>query len=171
MGSGAKAKRSMCPVSVSLDILGDRWSLLIVRDLMVRGYQTFGEMQRDGDGIATNILSDRLRKLHAAEILETEPGPDRRSGTYRLTEKGIALAPVMLELLIWAARHENTGAPCAMIDQMAQNRQAVLVETYRRWKERDMTPILPPFSPLPERYSESASRAAETKSRKKGAGE
>lgn len=169
MASGRGAKRSRCPVSVSLDIFGDRWSLLIVRDLMVRGYRTFGEMQHDGDGIATNILSDRLRKLQAAGILATEPTPDGRSGSYRLTEKGIALAPVMLELLIWAARNENTGAPCAMIDQMAQNRQAVLLETYRRWRERDLTPILPPFSPLPERGDAGASRAADKGSRKKRA--
>jgi DNA-binding HxlR family transcriptional regulator len=167
MASEGKKKRSACPVSVSLDIFGDRWSLLIVRDLMVRGYRTFGEMQHDGDGIATNILSDRLRKLQAAGILESEAAADGRSGTYRLTEKGIALAPVMLELLIWAGRHENTGAPCAMIDQMAQNRQAVLVETYRRWKERDLTPMIPPFSPLPERGGRRATGTAKAIVQKK----
>jgi DNA-binding HxlR family transcriptional regulator len=150
-GGKSGPRRSSCPVSVSLDIFGDRWSLLIVRDLMVRGYRTFSEMEHDGDGIATNILSDRLRKLEAAGILGAESAPDGRSNAYRLTEKGIALGPVMLELLIWAARHEATGAPCEVIDHLANNRQAVLVETYRRWKERDLTPILPPFQPLPER--------------------
>jgi DNA-binding HxlR family transcriptional regulator len=140
-------------VSISLDILGDRWSLLIVRDLMVRGYRTFSEMEHDGDGIATNILSDRLRKLETAGILGAESAPDGRSNSYRLTEKGIALGPVMLELLIWAARHEATGAPCEVIDHLANNRQAVLVETYRRWKERDPMPLIPPFQPLPERHA------------------
>jgi len=64
---------------------------------------------------------------------------------YRLTEKGIDLAPVVLELLIWAARHEQTGAPCAVIDQLAQNREFVLIETRRRWQQRDLTPLIPRF--------------------------
>ena len=139
--------RSGCPVSMSLDLLGDRWSLLIVRDLMVRGYRTFGEFLHSGEGIATNILAGRLKRLEAAGILCTEPSEeDGRSAYYRLTEKGISLAPVMLELLIWGAHHEETAAPCAVIDHMEQNRAAVLAETHRRWKERDPTPILPPFA-------------------------
>jgi DNA-binding HxlR family transcriptional regulator len=139
--------RSGCPVSMSLDLLGDRWSLLIVRDLMVRGYRTFGEFLHSGEGIATNILAGRLKRLEAAGILCTEPSEeDGRSAYYRLTEKGISLAPVMLELLIWGAHHEKTAAPCAVIDHMEQNRAAVLAETHRRWKERDPTPILPPFT-------------------------
>jgi DNA-binding HxlR family transcriptional regulator len=139
-------RRSACPVSVSLDILGDRWSLLIIRDLMVRGYRTFREFQQDGDGIASNILTDRLQKLESAGVLTTEAVPDDgRSSHYRLTPKGIALAPVLLELLIWAARHEETGAPCAFIERMEQNRASLLAETYRRWEQRDSTPLIPPF--------------------------
>jgi DNA-binding HxlR family transcriptional regulator len=141
--------RSGCPVSISLDLLGDRWSLLIVRDVMVRGYRTFRQFQSAGEGIATNILSDRLRKLEAAGILTTEPSAeDGRSTHYRLTPKGIALAPVLLELLIWAGNHESTGAPNAFIEQMEQNRAAILAETYRRWEQRDPTPLLPPFTSL-----------------------
>jgi DNA-binding HxlR family transcriptional regulator len=132
---------------MSLDVLGDRWSLLIVRDLMVRGYRTFGEFLNSGEGIATNILAGRLKRLQAAGILYAEPSAeDGRSTNYRLTEKGISLAPVMLDLLVWGAHHEHTDAPCAVIGQMEQNRAAVLAETYRRWSERDPTPILPPFT-------------------------
>ena len=139
--------RSGCPVSISLDILGDRWSLLVVRDIMVRGYRTFREFQRAGEGIATNILSDRLRKLEVAGILTTEPSEeDGRSTHYRLTPKGIALAPVLLELLIWAGNHETTGAPNAFIAQMEHNRAAILEETYRRWEQHDPTPVIPPFN-------------------------
>ena len=139
--------RSGCPVSISLDILGDRWSLLIVRDIMVRGYRTFRQFQRSGEGIATNILADRLRKLETAGILTTEAAEeDGRSTYYRLTPKGVALAPVLLELLIWAGKHESTGAPNAFIAQMEQNRAAILSETYRRWEERDSTPLIPPFT-------------------------
>jgi len=144
--SKAKA-RSGCPVSASLDLVGDRWSLLIVRDMMVRGYRTFREFQRAGEGIATNILADRLQKLEGGGILMREAAAeDGRSTHYRLTEKGIALAPVLLELLIWGAHHEKTDAPCAAIDAMEQNRSAVIAEAYRRWEQRDPTPLIPPFT-------------------------
>jgi DNA-binding MarR family transcriptional regulator len=97
--------------------------------------------------MATNILADRLRKLEASGILISEPAAeDGRSTHYRLTPKGIALAPVLLELLIWAARHEDTAAPCSFIAQMKQNREIVLAETYRRWEQRDLTPLIPPFA-------------------------
>jgi DNA-binding HxlR family transcriptional regulator len=139
--------RSGCPLSISLEVLGDRWSLIIVRDMMVRGYRTFREFQHAGEGIASNILADRLRKLEAAGILTTEAAAeDRRSAYYRLTAKGIALAPVLLDLLIWAAHHEATAAPSSFIAQMEQNREAVLAETYRRWEQRDTTPLIPPFN-------------------------
>ena len=131
---------------MSLDWLGDRWSLLIIRDLMVRGYRTFKEFAQAGEGIASNILADRLRTLQAAGIIESQAeASDGRKGNYRLTKKGIDLAPVLLELLIWGARHEDTAAPCAIIDHMEQNRAAVLAEVRRRWQARDSTPFLPKF--------------------------
>jgi DNA-binding HxlR family transcriptional regulator len=131
---------------MSLDILGDRWSLLIIRDLMVRGYRTFKEFQEAGEGIASNILTDRLRMLESAEIIAPEADEsDGRKVNYRLTGRGIDLAPVLLELLIWGARHEESAAPCAVIDHMEQNRKAVLAETRRRWQARDSTPLLPKF--------------------------
>ena len=140
-------RRSGCPVSISLERLGDRWSLLIIRDLMVRGFRTFKQFQEAGEGIATNILADRLRKLEAAGILGTEVDEsDARRVNYRLTEKGIDLAPVVLEMLIWGAKHEDAGASCAVIARMAKNRQAILAEVRRRWRERDCTPLLPQFS-------------------------
>jgi DNA-binding HxlR family transcriptional regulator len=136
-------RRSGCPVSVSLEVLGDRWSLLIVRDLMVRGYRRFKQFQESGEGIASNVLSDRLRKLQAAGIISAEvEDKDARRVNYRLTRKGIDLAPVLLELLVWGARHEDTGAPSAVIESMAKNRGQVLAEVRRRWRERDSTPLL-----------------------------
>jgi len=133
-------------VSVSLDLLGDRWSLLIVRDMMVRGYRTFREFQRAGEGIASNILADRLQKLEDGGILKREPAAeDGRSTHYRLTAKGIALAPVLLELLIWGAHYEKTDALCSAIEKMEQNRAGVIREAYRRWEQRDPTPLIPPF--------------------------
>jgi len=132
---------------MALDLVGDKWSLLIVRDLMVRAYRTFGEFRNSGERIATNILSDRLHKLETGGIVQREPAAkDGRSTNYRLTAKGIALAPVLLELLIWGAHHEETDAPCAAVEQMEQNRGAVIAETYRRWEQRDPTPLIPQFT-------------------------
>lgn len=149
--AGRKSKsprRSGCPVSVSLEALGDRWSLLIIRDLMVRGYHTFKEFLDSGEGIATNILADRLKRLEAAGIIVSKTEKtDRRKLSYRLTEKGVDLAPVLVEILIWGAHHEQTGAPRAFIEKLEQNREEILAETKRRWRERDATPLIPKFSP------------------------
>jgi DNA-binding HxlR family transcriptional regulator len=118
---------------------------------MVRGFRTFKQFQKSGEGIATNILADRLRTLESAGIISVEADPaDGRRLNYRLTEKGIDLAPVLLELLIWGTRHEETGAPCAFIERMARNREQILAEVRRRWQTRDPTPLLPRFKPGPD---------------------
>lgn len=115
---------------------------------MVRGYHTFKEFLGSGEGIATNILADRLKKLEAAGIIVSKTEKtDRRKLSYRLTEKGVDLAPVLLEILIWGAHHEQTGAPRAFIENLEQNREEILAETKRRWRDRDATPLIPKFSP------------------------
>lgn len=159
-GKRKSKRRSGCPVSISLEMFGDRWSLLIVRDLMVRGFRTFKEFEESGEGIATNILADRLEKLKAAGIIIAEPeDADGRRVNYRLTEKGIDLAPILLEFLIWGARHEATAAPCALIEEMAHRRGSVLAEVRRRWRERDPTPLLPKFNNAGPRWKSLEERA------------
>jgi DNA-binding HxlR family transcriptional regulator len=154
-------RRSGCPVSVSLEVFGDRWSLLIIRDLMVRGLRTFKDFRESGEGIASNILADRLRKLKKADIISAELAEmDGRRVNYRLTEKGIGLAPVLLELLIWGARHEKTGAPCELISEMANNREQVLAEARRRWQERDSTPLIPKFTDAPVSRKQTSKKRA-----------
>src|SRR5438552_1112671 len=88
-GKPRPKRRSGCPVSISLEKFGDRWSLLIIRDLMVRGLRTFREFQESGEGISTNILAGRLRKLEASGIITAEEEKtDGRRVNYRLTRKG-----------------------------------------------------------------------------------
>ena len=141
-----KGRRSGCPVSISLELLGDRWSLLIIRDLMVRGCRTFTDFLEAGEGIASNILADRLRRLESAGIIVPEyDSPDGRRVNYLLTEKGIELAPVLLELLVWGAKHQETGAPRVLIERMEKDREAFLAEVRKRWRERDRTPLIPKF--------------------------
>ncbi len=141
-GEPKSQRRSGCPVNISLEVLGDRWSLLIVRDLMVRGSRTFKEFQDAGEGIASNILADRLQKLQAAGVIDAESeAADGRKVNYRLTKRGIDLAPVVLELLIWGAKHEDAGAPCALISKLEKHRKELLAEVRRRWQKRDATPL------------------------------
>src|SRR5438270_9657373 len=102
-------RRSPCPLNASLEMLGDRWSLLIIRDMMLLGSRTFKEFLGSYEGIATNILADRLRKLKVYGIIRTEQDPfDGRKLIYQLTPKGIDLAPGLTELAIWAVRPEKT---------------------------------------------------------------
>ena len=151
-GKSTSKRRSGCPVSISLELLGDRWSLLIIRDLMVRGFQTFKDFQGSSEGIATNILSDRLRKLEAAGIITAKgAAEDARRVNYRLTEKGIDLAPVLLDLLVWGAKHQETGAPSGLVENMAARREQFLAEVRRRWRDRDLTPLLPEFKTKKEK--------------------
>lgn len=99
-------KRSNCPISMSLEIWGDRWTLLIIRDLMFEGKRTYGDFLRSDEKIATNILADRLRKLVKDGIVEQTESADTRSGSaYRLTEKGIDLLPILAEVFLWADKH------------------------------------------------------------------
>jgi DNA-binding HxlR family transcriptional regulator len=143
-GEGERERCSGCPLSVSLDVFGDRWSLLIVRDLMVRGFRTFREFRNSGEGIATNVLADRLKRLEANGVIVAEGDPhDARRVNYRLTEKGIDLAPALLEIFVWAAKYEHTGASTEIVDAMERRRDWVLAEARRRWRERDLTPLIP----------------------------
>src|SRR5512143_2370672 len=103
-------RRSGCPLNASVEMLGDRWSLLIIRDMMLRGSRTFKEFLGSYEGIATNILADRLQRLERYGIIRSERDPgDGRKLVYLLTPKGIDLAPVLTEMVLWAARHEDTG--------------------------------------------------------------
>ena len=107
-------RRSGCPISLALELFGDPWTLLIVRDVMFKARRTFKEFQAAGEGVASNILSDRLGRLEAAGILASEPDPaDARRVLYGLTPKGADLAPVLVEIILWSARHEETDAPPA----------------------------------------------------------
>ena len=99
-------KRSDCPVSCSLDILGDKWSLLIVRDLMFGKECTYGDFLKSAEGIATNILASRLQSLEENKIIEKLDHPDSKAKVlYKLTRKGIDLLPVMVEINLWAEKY------------------------------------------------------------------
>lgn len=99
-------KRSDCPISTSLDIWGDKWSLLIIRDLMFAKECTYGDFLKAPERIATNILASRLQTLEENKIIEKSVHPDSKAKVlYRLTRKGIDLLPVMIEINLWAEKY------------------------------------------------------------------
>lgn len=113
-----QATRSDCPIAQSLDIVGDKWSLLIIRDMAFMGKETYGDFQKSDEKIATNILASRLLSLEENGIITKHPHPESKAKVlYRLTEKGIDLLPVVVELSIWAEK--NLGVPQSI--QLAEN--------------------------------------------------
>lgn len=134
--TSARQRRSDCPVNVSLEIFGDRWTLLIVRDLMLLGRSTYGDFLGGGEGIASNVLADRLSRLELHQIVTRRADPtDARRQIYRLTEKGISLAPMLTDMMIWAARHEKTAASEEEIAFMENHREQHLAEIKERWRQ------------------------------------
>ena len=111
---------------------------------MFRGFRTYKELLESEEGIATNILADRLQRLEACGIITVEQETtDRRKWIYHLTQKGIDLAPVLVELILWGARHEDTAAPRAVIRKMEKQREAFLSEIRRRWEKGDSGSMIP----------------------------
>src|SRR6266481_2596893 len=128
-------RRSGCPLNASVEILGDRWSLLIIRDMMLRGFRTYKEFLGSYEKIATNILADRLQKLITHGIVTTKCDPsDGRKFIYSLTPKGIDLAPVLTEMVLWAAAHEET-ANQALVREMRKDKEQFISTVRRRWAE------------------------------------
>jgi DNA-binding HxlR family transcriptional regulator len=104
-----KTLRSDCPIAASLDVLGDRWTMLILRDMLLRGKSQFGEFATN-EGVATNILADRLATLVERGIIERVPDKaDRRKCHYRVLRPGVELLPVIAELVVWGV--QNTDVP------------------------------------------------------------
>ncbi len=98
--------RSDCPINLSLEVLGDRWSLLVLRDMMFAGKRHFREFLRSEEGISSNILADRLGKLSEAGMVAKSPDPThKRKAIYSLTEKSIALVPVFVQLGVWGSTY------------------------------------------------------------------
>ena len=103
-----KKRASGCPITFGLDTFGDRWSLLIIREIMLCGKRTYSEFLQAEEGIATNILVDRLKQLEGDGIIEKTRDPqNRRSFLYALTQKGRDLAPILLEIVIWSGAYDE----------------------------------------------------------------
>ena len=117
-------RRSNCPISFSLDLLGDRWTLLIIRDLGLRGKSSFSDFLNAGEGIATNVLSERLSRLDEHGLLIRERDPkDGRKFRYRLSDSGKDLLPIILEFFLWGAKYDaQTDASENFVQEVKEDR-------------------------------------------------
>lgn len=99
-------KRSDCSISSSLDVWGNKWSLLIIRDLLFAKECTYGDFMKSPEKIATNILAARLQNLEENKLIEKLDHPQSKAKVlYRLTQKGIDLLPLMIEINVWAEKY------------------------------------------------------------------
>ncbi len=107
-------RRSHCAISMALDAVGDKWSLLILRDLMFTDKRSYGALQSSEERIATNILASRLITLEENQLIRKQADPeDSRRYLYYLTEKGIELLPVIIELMQWMSKYNPEASACA----------------------------------------------------------
>ena len=124
-------KRSDCPISYSLDILGDKWTLLILRDMLFNGKQYYKDFIGAGEGIATNVLSDRLKMLESYGIIVSRKDEEIRTRKiYSLTDKGKALVPIVVELWIWGAQHDPASSVTEDAFNERVNRKSELIKQY-----------------------------------------
>jgi DNA-binding HxlR family transcriptional regulator len=129
--------RSGCPVSYSLDVLGDKWTLLILRDMLFNGKSSYGEFLQSEEKIATNILADRLALLEAQGLVSKGVAADKKSKfTYRLTEKGIDLLPLIIEFTLWGAKYNPAGGNPALLGELTDDKEGTLRKYRQLARER-----------------------------------
>ena len=136
MKSEGKKHGTGCLVAQGVDIFGDRWTLLIIRDMLLYGKKTYGEFLGAGECISTNILADRLKLLEAEGVIEKKRDPDSgRSYVYNLTDKGLALAPVIFEIIRWSGRHvAASDVKRTIMRRIEKDRDGLLAEITARVK-------------------------------------
>lgn len=123
-------RRSNCPIAFALDIWGDKWSLLIIRDIMFSNKNTYGDFLKSDEKISTNILADRLSMLECAGLLKSETDTNNKTRRiYKLTQKSIDLLPAMIEIVKWSSTYDkDTGAPREFVERVKSDREKFISE-------------------------------------------
>ena len=129
--------RSDCPISCSLDVFGDRWSLLIIRDIMLRGKVSYSEFLDSEEKIATNILVNRLNVLETEKILVKEVSATNRSKyLYSLTQKGSDLLPIVIEIMDWGAKYNENCPRKELGKKIRKDKAGVIRELSKALKKK-----------------------------------
>jgi len=123
--------RSGCPISSSLDVVGDKWSLLIVRDMLIKHKKTFKEISNSDERIAPSILSARLKLLESYKLITKRKLPEnKKENIYLLTKKGVDLAPVIIELTFWGNANMREFNEIDDIENLSSNK-ILIIETVK----------------------------------------
>lgn len=119
-----KHRRSDCPISFALDLFGDKWSLLILRDLIFKDKAYYQDFADSEEGISTNILAERLERLKREGLIQSKPDESNaRKIVYSPTDKALDLIPLILEIIDWSAKHDpRTGAPKEFLKMLKKDR-------------------------------------------------
>lgn len=122
--------RSHCPINFAQETFGDKWSLLVIRDLMFKGKKYYGDFMASDEKISTNILADRLEKLEINGLVMKKVDEENNAKkVYSLTQKGIDLMPMLLDMIAWAAKYDNqTEAPKEFITRLKNDKEALIRE-------------------------------------------
>ena len=130
-------RRSECPISYTMDVFGDKWTMLIMRDLLLYGKDSFSEFLCSDEKIATNILTDRLNVLLQESFVTKHTAPTNKSKfLYRPTEKAIELIPILAEMTLWAEKYNPGGAPADIVEPLKKNRTKALRDLKKKVEER-----------------------------------
>lgn len=123
-------RRSDCPIACALDVLGDRWTLVVLRDLIFLHKQRYQQLLEGNEGIATNILASRLKLLECAGLVTRKPDPEApRRALYSPTPKALDLLPVLIELMRWSARHDpGARVPPKLMRRVNQDAAGFIAE-------------------------------------------
>ena len=125
-------KRSDCPISYALDLLGDKWTVLILRDIALADKHFFKDFLEAGEGVATNVLSDRLKMLHDFGIIKSKPFEQNKTMKYySLTEKGAELIPLIIELWTWGAKYDPGSTVSEETLQQRLTQKDQIIESYK----------------------------------------
>ena len=134
--SHPSSPRSSCPVAASLDLFGDRWTLLILRDLLLAGSSQFSELAAQ-EGIATNTLSERLQRLLDAGLIVRRRDPtDGRRWIYAPTTPAVELVPALVEMILWGDRHTAGRAPSWVVEAAAVDKASLIAAAMERAGQR-----------------------------------
>jgi|SRR5579859_6060590 len=131
---GKIKRRSDCPINYALELFGDKWTFLVIRDLMFKGKHYYGEFMQSEEKIATNILADRLGLLEDSDIIIKSIDPSHASKfIYKLTEKGIDLIPLLVDIIVWSAKHDGkTAADFKFVKKALKDREKLIGEITKK---------------------------------------
>ena len=132
--------RCNCPITSALDIVGDRWTLVIIKQMLIEGKKTFKDFSESEEAIATNILSSRLKMLEEFCIITKDKLPNNnKTNIYILTQKGLALTPVIVELCIWGDANMRDFQPGIIdgehMDALKNNKEECIIKLQKKYRE------------------------------------